>query len=212
MADTTDPTPKACHIDTPSNASHESKQLLALQRVMRKKKLSPFPYIAHQRKRAYATAMAITGMHVRACELAGVDRRTPNTPYWRNDSELQEAIAEAKEMSAQLIEDALMTRAVDGTTRQTGWYQGEAGGEYQEFDTTAAIFLLKGLKPEKYADRQVSRSTSLNVSVDLKALPDSVISQLRSGVDYQTAVATWVAQLRADGQPVPAGLLGDGGD
>jgi hypothetical protein len=175
---------------------------------MRKKKLSPFPYISHARKRAYATALAITGMHGRACQLAGVDRKTPNNPTWREDRELQEAIRAAKLMSAELIEDALYDRAVNGTTKQYGWYKGEAGGTYQEFDTTAAIFLLKGLHPEKYAERHEVRGVWANI--DLKTLPDAIISRIGRGENPDAVLSSWVAELQARGEAPPAGLITPG--
>jgi hypothetical protein len=173
---------------------------------------SLFKEIRHPKKRAYVTALALTGNRTRAAELAGVERTTPYTRQWKEDEELQEAVRRAKEMAADRIEDELYRRGVEGVEKPTGWYKGKQGGYVKEYDTTAAIFLLKGLRPEKYADHQVAKTTRLNVNVDLKALPDQVIDKLANGADYYSTVAAWIAELREAGQPVPAGLLDSGED
>ena len=163
------------------------------------------------KKPAFIRHYNMTGNVRLSCEAVGIGRKT-HYRWMEKDPEYREAVELAGQDAADRIEAALYERGVEGIEKPAGWYKGEPGGYIREYSDTAAIFLLKGLRPQKYAAHQVSKSTSLNFSVDLKTLPDSVISQLRSGVDYQTAVATWVAQLRADGQPVPVGLLGDGGD
>lgn len=173
---------------------------------------SPFKEIRHPKKRAYVAALALTGNRTRAAELTGVERTTPYTRQWKEDEELQEAVRRAKEMAADRIEDELYRRGVEGVEKPTGWYKGKLGGYVKEYDTTAAIFLLKGLRPEKYADHQVTKTTRLNVHVDLKSLPDAVIDKLANGADYQTTVAQWIAELRETGQEVPAGLLDSGED
>lgn len=151
-------------------------------------------------------------MHERACELAGIHRTTPYTDQWQGDIQLQEAIEQARAIAADRIEQELYRRGVYGFDKPAGWYKGKAGGVVREYDTTAAIFLLKGLKPDRYADHQVTKTTRLNINVDLKALPDSVIDKLASGADYHATVAQWISELRELGQPVPAGILGPGGD
>ena len=91
----------------PERMDDEAAQLRKLQRLVRRKNDSPFAHIRHSKKRAYATALAITGMKGRAAELAGVHKSTPNTKQWREDRELQEALRQAEQMVGDLIEDEL---------------------------------------------------------------------------------------------------------
>ncbi len=56
----------------------------------------------------------------------------------------------AKECAADLIEAEALRRAVHGTVKPTGWYKGVPGGYIREYSDILAIFLLKGLRPEKY--------------------------------------------------------------
>ena len=195
----------------------EAAQLRKLQRLVRRKNDSPFAHIRHSKKRAYATALAITGMKGRAAELAGVHKSTPNTKQWREDRELQEALRQAEQMVGDLIEDELYRRGVEGVDKPTGWYKGKPGGYVKEYDTTAAIFLLKGLRPEKYADRSHVRSTTLHVNLTIvsdliakRVLPQREIRAIREGADVEATILAWVAELQKQGQEIPIGLLGSG--
>ena len=138
---------------------------------------SQFEEIRHPKKRAYVAALALTGNRTRAAELAGVHKTTPYTRQWKEDRELQEAVSRAREMAADCIEDELYRRGVEGFKEPTGWYKGKPGGYVTRYDTTAAIFLLKGLKPEVYADRHDVRSTSVAHKLDWAELAKTARGQ-----------------------------------
>jgi hypothetical protein len=200
-------TDTAEQIPTPASRALERKkkdedaQLKKLQRLARRKKDSPFGHIGHTKKRAYVTALALTGMHGRACRVAGISRNTPYTDQWRDDQELQEAIGQAAGIAADMIEEELYRRGVEGVTKPTGWYKGVPGGYIQEYDTTAAIFLLKGLRPERYADRHDVRSVSVQHKIDYAALArtpegQAIMDRIIAGEPAPVVIAT-------AGVPVP---------
>ncbi len=75
--------------------------------------------------------------------MAGIERNTPYTAQWRDDLELQEALRQAERMSADLMEDEVYRRAVEGVTEPTGWYQGEPGGYVKRFSDNLLMFRLR---------------------------------------------------------------------
>ena len=116
-----------------------------------------FPNITNPKQRAFLETFCEIGMVKRAAELSGAS--TTSHYRWRQtDVAYEEAFQTAKQCAADRLEDELYRRAVEGVRKPTGWYKGKAGGYVQEYDTTAAIFLLKGLRPETYADRQDVRA------------------------------------------------------
>jgi hypothetical protein len=93
-----------------------------------------FPKISHLKKRAFLAAFSRCGSLGQAAKRAGVDRRT-HYNWLRSDPWYVEAFHQAVQEAGDALEDKLNEMAHDG-------------------NTTAAIFLLKGLRPEKYKDRQ----------------------------------------------------------
>jgi len=114
---------------------------------------SPFEHIQHPKKRAYLAALSETGNKSRATEIAGIDRSTPYTKQWLEDSEFQEGVHRAEHMAADLLEEEARRRAVDGVSEPVGWYRGTAGGTVRRYSDTLLIFLLKGARPDKYRER-----------------------------------------------------------
>jgi len=114
---------------------------------------SPFDHIRHPKKRAYLAALSETGHKGRASELAGIDRTTPYTRQWLEDTEFQECVARAETMAADLMEEEARRRAIDGVDEPVGWYRGRAGGTVRRYSDTLLIFLLKGARPDKYRER-----------------------------------------------------------
>ena len=93
-------------------------------------------------------------------ESARLMKVSPNLPYtWKRQSEaFKEAFAvamsEGHETLADRLERALTTRAEEGFT-QGVYYKGEKVGEQRLFSDTAAIVMLKSLRPERFIEQQV---------------------------------------------------------
>jgi phage terminase small subunit len=76
------------------------------------------PEIQDLKKRAFVLAFARTGNKAQAARVAGIHPETPYSRPWRSDHVLQAAVAQAKEVAADLIEAEAYRRAVHGVGRQ----------------------------------------------------------------------------------------------
>ncbi len=103
------------------------------------------------KKEAFLKALARLGNVSDACRKARVPRRTVYN--WRDeDPAFAEAWNEALEVATDALEREARRRAVTGTLRPV--YQGgKLVGRIREYSDTLLIFLLKGARPDKYADR-----------------------------------------------------------
>lgn len=93
------------------------------------------------------------GLPVRAAlDASGYKRRT--VYEWRDgDPEFRRRWDEAIAAAVEAMEAEADRRGVEGTLKPV-FYQGMECGYIREFSDTLLIFRLKGLRPDKYADRQ----------------------------------------------------------
>ena len=132
--------------------------------------LGLFHQITHLKKRAFLGAFAECGNVKQSATAAGVSREI-HYVWLRNDKEYEAAFIEAERMAVSTLEDEARQRAV-----------GPEGSD------TLLIFLLKGLRPDRYKDRsQVTHDFSSTSDADL----------LREG-------AAIVARIKATGSDGPA--------
>ncbi|MEM7515546.1 MAG: terminase [Planctomycetota bacterium] len=119
--------------------------------------------VLHQfdpKKRAFLAAYAETGTLRAASRASGVSRRSHHN-WIANDAAYAEAVAEARELASDRLEDEARTRAIEGMRRYKFDRNGdpikhpETGEPYYEhaYSDTLLIFLLKGNNPEKFGDR-----------------------------------------------------------
>jgi hypothetical protein len=156
---------------------------------------SPFSEIQHPKKRAFLRALVETGGNVtRACELVGIDRSTPYSRQWKEDAEFQAVLESARYMAAEALESEAIRRAFEGVDKPTGWYKGKPSGVVTDYSDTLLIFLLKGAKPEKYADRMELRGNLANM--DLTQLPDEALSRLARGEHPLTVLSSLSEDVR----------------
>lgn len=99
----------------------------------------PFPKISHQKKRALLVAYAGTGNVRAAAHAAGVSRQA-HYQWFANDAAYKEAFQEATEDAADVLE-------------QVAWHRATVGWQDKPPSDTLLIFLLKGLRPQKYRER-----------------------------------------------------------
>ncbi len=178
----------------PGTGEWQSRHLAELPTVKRRVEhfaANPavLPEIEHPKKRLYVLAFAETGNRTQAAEIAGVGRTTPYSRDWREDLVFQAALRQAKEAAADLIE------------QETGWYQGKPGAMVREYSDLLTIFLLKGLRPEKYQERVQMRGALANL--DMNLLPDEAIDRIANGEHVMSVLASMVPRA---GEAVP-GLL-----
>ncbi len=118
---------------------------------MRKRKPQASHEIAHPKKRAALEAYGKLGSITAACEAAGVHRRT-HYDWLEADEAYAEAFTQARGVAADSLEAEAISRARDGW-REPVYQGGKMVGTILKKSDTLLIFLLKGLRPEKFRDR-----------------------------------------------------------
>lgn len=110
-----------------------------------------FNAFRHPKKRAFLAAYATCGNITTAAEAAKIDRTTYYV-WTENDPDFVTAANFAREEAADRLEEEARRRAAEGFNEPV-FYQGEQVGAVRRYSDTLLIFLLKGARPEKYADR-----------------------------------------------------------
>jgi hypothetical protein len=134
--------------------------------------------ITSLKKRAFLAAFSRCGSLSKAAKRAGVDRRTHYN--WRkSDPSYAEAFEQAKLESADALEDTLNDMAHEG-------------------NVVAAIFLLKGLRPEKYRERS---QVQVEWDGDLSKLTDAQLAKMDEQGRQQLAEQERLKALNAAETP-----------
>jgi len=140
-----------------------------------------FPKISHVKKRAFLAAFSRCGSLSRAAKRAKVDRRT-HYNWLKDDPWYVQAFKQAVIEAGDSLQDRLTEMAFDG-------------------NVTAAIFLLKGLKPERFRER--TENVNLN-KLDLNQMSDAMLEKLAElylrqslGTDDPAAIEAARKQLEA---------------
>ena len=102
-------------------------------------------------KRAAIASYVEYGTVTAACRAAGIGRTTWYD--WKKaDSDFAQAVADAEESVADKLEQEAIRRAMDSSD-------------------TMLIFLLKGLRPGRYADRQRLEHSGGPIKIDFGGMP-----------------------------------------
>ncbi len=113
---------------------------------------------------------------------------------------MRPGLKQAEECAADLLESEAFRRAVHGVQKPTGWYRGVAGGYVTEYSDILAIFLLKGLRPEQYAERVGMEVKGALAHIDLSQLPDHLLQRIANG-EHPLAVLASAVPVDDDGRP-----------
>lgn len=116
----------------------------------------------------------------KACELAKVSKQTVYN-YRRDDKEFEKAWDLAIEDAAWSLEDEAWRRGRDGVDKPIV-YKGIITGTMKEYSDTLLMFMLKGIKPDKFADRFVIKVDPADMAL-LKAM------------GFETPAAAWQALM-----------------
>lgn len=109
---------------------------------------------------AFLTAFAQLGNVTEAAKLANTTRMT----VWRHktaDPEFAKLFAEAEQEAADLLEKEAWRRATEGTDEPV-FYKGDQCGSIKRYSDNLLMFLLRGVRPEKYRERFVLPVEELN--------------------------------------------------
>lgn len=159
------------------------------------------PRTTEVRKAAFVRAMSWCGNITAACDKIGISRRT-YYDWLDDDADFRAAVNDAKVEAADRLEEALRKRGQDGWLEPV-FHQGKRVGCVRKFSDTAAIFLLNGLRPEKYRhhiQHQVSgpNGGAITIQSDAKAMASAALSDPRL-----FAQARALSQALADAGPRP---------
>ena len=103
------------------------------------------------KKRAFLEAFAECGNLSQAARETGC-HRNDHYGWMENDPEYPQAFQNALDDATDLLEAEAKRRAYEGIDRPVGWHKGVPGAVVREYSDTLLIFLVKGLRPEKYRD------------------------------------------------------------
>jgi hypothetical protein len=107
------------------------------------------------KKAAFLESYRVLGNISRACRDAEINRST-YYDWTEHDEAFSAALNVAREEAIESLEAEARRRAVEGVERETGVYHNGlliATEVETKYSDTLLIFLLKGLKPEKYRER-----------------------------------------------------------
>ncbi len=136
-----------------------------------------------------------------ACETAEVGRSS-HYRWLGEDPAYRGAFELAEEDAADILEAEARRRAVEGVEKPVGGHKGQPGGYVREYSDVLLIFLLKGLRPERYRDRVELRGLLANLNLD--ALPDHLIARLAAGENPLGVLASAAAEGSAVLRLAPA--------
>lgn len=152
--------------------------------------------IRHPKKRAFLAAYVRTASIVRAAQTAKIDR-SDHYDWMKKDPAYAEAFDKSKDVAAQTLEDEAVRRAHQGCAKAV-YHQGKRVGIVTEYSDTLLIFLLKGLRPEKYRERyEHSATIAHSGQVDIRAAIMQVMEKLPE--DQRAVVARGLLELEKAG-------------
>lgn len=174
---------------------------------------SPFGDVSHPKARAFLAAYVATGTISGAARAAGVSR--PMHAYWLGAATdpdgarvpplpgYPEAYEVARDMAADLAEEAARRRAIQGVRKPVRW-RGEIVGYETVYSDRLLELLLTGLRPDRYR-RRVDQTVSGPDGGPVRTVAAVAVAEV-SDVDLlRVALAGSGA-----GSALPGGLLGPG--
>ncbi len=112
----------------------------------------------HLKKRTiFLAALRQVGLVVEAARLTKIERHAPYRWARQGDTfaeQFAEARQEGHEVLADRLERCLTERATEGVA-ETVFYQGKKIGEQRRYSDTAAIVMLKSLRPGRFVEQLV---------------------------------------------------------
>ena len=135
-------------------------------------------------QKAFLAALENTGSVTAAAEAAGV-HRTAAYKHRQTDKQFSQQWDEALERGADVLEDEARRRALEGVDEPV-FYKGEKVGTVKKYSDLCLIFLLKGLRPQRWRESRASMAPAeLNkmIEVELKRLAAKNEAELSEAVN-----------------------------
>lgn len=112
----------------------------------------------HEKRQAFLEAYALVGNVSDAASHAGVARTMHYE--WLEDPQYADDFHHAREQAADRLEREAIRRATAGVEKAV-WYKGQQVGTERHYSDVLLIFLLKGLRPEKFRDNYGAQEVSI---------------------------------------------------
>lgn len=116
------------------------------------------PSFTLEQRKTFLQKLAETGLQVRACEEAGVNRRVVYS-LRKEDKEFEHSYETAMQVYREILEAEIHRRAVEGWLEPV-FYQGAAVGAVRKWDSNLLQFHAKRHIPEYREKQQVELSLS----------------------------------------------------
>lgn len=114
-----------------------------------------YSFINSRQKNKFLNTYLTTGTIGSAAQACGMTRQT-HYNWLKEDPSYRRAFEEAKVMAGDILEEEAFRRAVEGC--EVGvYYKGRKVDSYRKMSDALLILLLKGAKPDVYAERQETR-------------------------------------------------------
>jgi hypothetical protein len=130
---------------------------------------------------AFLEAFSITASVGKAAEAAGIGA-VKHYDWLVTNPDYAQLFAQAHEQVADLLEAEAFRRAHDGWL-EVVWYKGEPVGTVRKYDSLLLMFMLKGLRPERFRERFDVQNTKEDVRRLAKLLgmgEESVVRMMKA--------------------------------
>lgn len=121
----------------------------------------------HRRQRAFLKAYVVCGTIGGACKAVKIHRNTYHV-WMAHDAEFKELMELAKEDAADVMEEECIRRATRGVKKGI-WYKGEKVGYEHLKSDVLLMFMLKGMRPEKFREMYNAPPAPPQGSLDAEA-------------------------------------------
>lgn len=125
--------------------------------------------LSEKKKEKFLELLAQTGRITEAAKAVGYLDTTYLHKLRRKDEEFAKAWDLAIQAAADALEDEVMRRAQDGVAKPV-FYKGEIVGYEQVYSDQLAMFMLRGMRPEKF-NQKGSGTTTVDVKFGIAVLP-----------------------------------------
>jgi len=128
------------------------------------------PSVSLKRRKAFLRCLAENGGRVvEAARTVGYQSSDYLRRLYRADPDFAKQWDSAIEAAADKLEDEAVRRAVEGV-QEPVYYKGEVVGHQNKFSDQLLMFVLKGARPDKFADRKQA-NVSINANIGVALLP-----------------------------------------
>lgn len=130
-----------------------------------------YSFINSKQKNKFLNTYIQEGTVGTAAEKCGITRQT-HYNWMKDDLAYKKAFERAKEMAGDLLEEEAHRRAVEGDEIGV-YYKGMKVDSYRKKSDALLILLLKGAKPDVYAERQETKISGEITVNQARALKDA---------------------------------------